>query len=222
MDLLARATRESDDRATREKQARELFAKVAKAGDRHGADALKWLDLRSKTVDPGKFACLKVAHISQAWNMCGVASTTMATAFHGKTSDQYLVKKLCGSPMGEGTDWLDLIAAARKVGLHWELKTYPNDEAGLRDGCASMRKWLDSGHPILLDITVEPPDEPPTGHTVLVVGYTDSGDNWIIDNPAAGPPGIEIWDLKTLAKNWHSRWYSARSPGDSRPIILTR
>ena len=48
--------------------------------------------------------------------MCGVASATMATAFHGKTGDQYELKRLCGSRMGDGTDWMDLISAAAKLG----------------------------------------------------------------------------------------------------------
>ena len=98
------------------------------------ADALKWLALRNERPSPSDFACLKMAHISQGWNLCGVASATMASAFSGKTADQYEVKRLCGSPLGEGTDWLDLIAAAKKLGLRWELKTFPNDQAGLREG----------------------------------------------------------------------------------------
>lgn len=208
--------------AKSEEQASAWFNKAVRPSDNRGADALKWLALRNKTPVPGHFACLKVAHISQGWNMCGVASATMDTAFHAKTADQYEVKRLCGSPMGEGTDWLDLIAAAKKLGLRWELKTFPNDQEGLRAGRTRMMAALDAGHPILLDITVEPPGQPPTGHTLVVVGYEAAGDRWIIDNPALGPPGIQFYDVPTLDKRWHSRWYSQTSPGDSRPIILTQ
>jgi len=203
-------------------QARAWFAKAAGLRDKQAADALKWLDLRQKPAVPGKSVCLNVQHTSQGWNMCGVASATMATAFHGKTGDQYEVKRLCGSPMGDGTDWMDLIAAAAKLGCRWELKTFSFDQTGLRDGCKRMMAWLDSGHPILLDITVERPNRAPTGHTVVVVGYDGAGDRWIVDNPALGPPGIQIYDVPTLDKLWHSRWYSQKSPGTSRPIILTR
>jgi hypothetical protein len=122
----------------------------------------------------------------------------------------------------EGTDWLDIISAAAKLGCSWELKTFPNDQAGLREGQTRMMAWLDAGHPILLDITVERPGRSPTGHTVVVVGYDAAGDRWIIDNPALGPPGIQFYDLPTLDKLWHSRWYSRKSPRTSRPIILTR
>ena len=146
----------------------------------------------------------------------------MATTFHGKTADQYEVKKLCGSPMGEGTDWMDIISAAAKLGCRWELRTFPCDEVGLREGRTRMMAWLDTGHPILLDITVERTGRVPTGHTVVVVGYDAGGDRWIIDNPALGPPGIEFYDMATLNKLWHSRWYSHKSPCTSRPIILTR
>ena len=204
-----------------DEQARTWFAKAAGQHDEQAANALKWLDLRRKPAIPGKSICLKVPHISQGWNMCGVASATMATAFHGKTGDQYEVKKLCGSRMGDGTDWMDLITAAAKLGCRWELKTFSYDQAGLRDGCKRMMAWLDSGHPILLDITVERAGRSPTGHTVVVVGYDAAGDRWIIDNPALGPPGIQVYDLPTLDKLWHSRWYSSKSPGMSRPIILT-
>ena len=58
-------------------------------------------------------------------------------------------------------------------------------------------------------------------HTVVVVGYDAARERWIIDNPALGPPGIQIYSLRTLDKLWHSRWYSRKSPGTSRPIILT-
>lgn len=207
--------------AQSEEQARAWFTKAVCPDDSRAADALKWLDLRKKPPVPGRFACLKVPHISQGWNMCGVASATMATAFHGKTADQYEVKRLCGSPMGAGTDWMDLISAAAKLGCHWDLVTFPYDQAGLREGRTRMMAWLDGGHPILLDITVERPGRSPTGHTIVVVGYDAAGERWIIDNPAIGPPGIQIYDVPTLDKLWHSRWYSCKSPGVSRPIILT-
>lgn len=208
--------------ARSEEHARTWFAKAACPDDRRAADALEWLDLRKKPPVAGRFAYLKIAHISQGWNMCGVAAATMATAFHGKTADQYEVKRLCGSPMGEGTDWMDIVSAAAKLGCHWELVTFPNDRAGLDVGRTRMMAWLDAGHPILLDITVEPPGRSPTGHTVVLVGYDAAGERWIIDNPALGPPGIQFYDLPTLDRLWHSRWYSQKSPGISRPIILTR
>jgi len=216
MYCLGRGVTQSED------QARAWFTKAVRTGDRLAADAREWLDLRKKPQVPGRFACLNVPHISQGWNLCGVAAATMATAFHGKTADQYEVKRLCGSPLGEGTDWMDIISAAAKLGFQWELKTFPNDQAGLREGRTRMMAWLDTGHPILLDITVERPNRPPAGHTVVVVGYDAAGDRWIIDNPALGPPGIQIYDVPTLDKLWHSRWYSSKSPGTSRPIILTR
>jgi hypothetical protein len=208
--------------AQSEKQARAWFAKAVRPDDRRAADALEWLDLRKKPPVPGRFACLQVPHISQGWNLCGVSSAAMATAFHGKTTDQYEVKRLCGSPLGAGTDWMDLISAAAKLGCDWELVTFPYDQAGLREGQTRMRAWLDARHPILLDITVEPPGRLPTGYTVVVVGYDAAGERWIIDNPAMGPPGIQLYDLPTLDKLWHSRWYSHKSRGTSRPIILTR
>ncbi len=216
MYCLGRGVAQSDE------QARTWFAKAVRSGDRHAADALEWLDLRKKPSVPGQFACLHVPHVSQGWNLCGVAAATMATAFHGRTADQYEVKKLCGSPLGEGTDWMDIISGAAKLGCRWELVIFPYDEAGLRDGQARMKQWLDGGHPILLDITEDRPGRSPTGHTVVVVGYDAATQRWIIDNPALGPPGIQLYSLWTLDKLWHSRWYSKTSPGTSRPIILTR
>ena len=158
-----------------DERARDRFAKAAGQRDEQAADALNWLDLRRKPAVAGKSVCLKVPHISQGWNMCGVASATMATAFHGKTGDQYEVKRLCGSPMGDGTDWMDLIAAAAKLGCRWELKTFPYDQAGFRDGCKRMVAWLDSGHPILLDITVERPGRAPPATRWLLWATTRRG-----------------------------------------------
>jgi len=208
--------------AQSEEQARTWFAEAVRSGESRAADALEWLDLRKRPAVRGQFACLGVAHVSQGWNLCGVAAATMATAFHGKTADQYEVKKLCGSPLGEGTDWMDIISGAAKLGCRWELVTFPYDDAGLREGQTRMKDWLDSGHPILLDITVDRSGRTPTGHTVVVVGYDTATQRWIIDNPALGPPGIQLYSLPMLDKLWHSRWYSKTSPGTSRPIILTR
>ncbi|MCY2995433.1 MAG: hypothetical protein NTY19_47345 [Planctomycetota bacterium] len=73
-----------------------------------------------------------------------------------------------------------------------------------------------------MPITVERRGRSPTGHTVVVVGYDAAGERWIIDNPAFGPPGIQVYDVPTLDKLWYSRWYSQTSTGTSRPIILTR
>src|SRR5437763_1901804 len=113
-----------------EAPARQWFTKAVRPGDTRGQDCLEWLDLRKKPAVPGRFACLKVPHISQGWNMCGVASATKVSAFLGKTADQYEMKRLCGSLMGEGTDWQDIVSAAAKVGLRWELVTFPLDQAG--------------------------------------------------------------------------------------------
>jgi hypothetical protein len=207
--------------AVSEKDSRAWFTKAVRPKGHHAADALEWLDLRKKPPAPGHFVCLNVPHVSQGWNLCAAASATMATAFHGKTGDQYELKRLSGSPLGEGTDWSDVIAAAAKLGCRWELVTFPDDPSGLRQGIARMMAWLDAGHPILLDITVGPP-ETSVGHTVVVVGYDGAGQRWIINNPAMGPPGIQIYDQATLEKRWHSRWYSHSSVGVARPIILTR
>jgi TPR repeat protein len=215
MYCLGRGVAQSDE------EARAWFAKGVRSDDNRAADALVWLDLRKKPAVAGQFTCLKVPHISQGWNMCGVASATMAMAFSGKPDDQYEVKRLCGSPMGEGTDWMDIISAAAKVNRHWELVTFPYDQKGLDEGRARMMTWLDAGHPILLDITVDVHGQS-YGHTIVVMGYDAAGQRWIINNPALGPPGIQIYSVAKLENLWHSRCYSSKSPGASRPIILTR
>ena len=207
--------------ARSEEHARTWFAKAACPDDRRAADALEWLDLRKKPPVAGRFAYLKIAHISQGWNMCGVAAATMATAFHGKTADQYEVKRLCGSPMGEGTDWMDIVSAAAKLGCHWELVTFPNDRAGLDVGRTRMMAWLDAGHPILLDITVEPPGRSPTGHTVVLVGYDAAGERWIIDNPALGRRESSSMTCRPWT-DYGTRGGTRKSPLVPRPIILTR
>ena len=207
--------------AASEKEARTWFAKAARPGSHRAADALEWLDLRKKPPAAGHFVCLDVPHVCQGWNLCAAASASMATRFQGKTADQYELKKLSGSPLGEGTDWSDVISAAGKLGCRWELVTFPDDHAGFGQGEARMMAWLDGGHPILLDITPGPP-ETSTGHTVVVMGYDAAGERWILNNPAMGPPGIMICDRSTLEKRWHSRWYSRSSRGTARPIILTR
>jgi hypothetical protein len=116
---------------------------------------------------------------------------------------------------------MDIVSAAAKLRCRWELVTFPYDDAGLRDGQTRMKEWLDAGHPILLDITVARRGRSPTGRSSWWVTMP-RGERWIIDNPALGPPGIQVYDVPTLDKLWYSRWYSQTSTGTSRPIILTR
>ena len=205
-----------------EKEARAWFSKAMRPKDHRAADALEWLDLQKRPAVRGHFVCLNVPHVTQGWWLCAAAAAAMATGFYGQTADQLELKRLSGSPLGEGTDWSNVIAAAAKLGRRWELLTFPDDEAGFREGKARMMASLDAGHPILLDITVGAAGMGSAGHTLLVVGYDAAGERWIINNPAMGPPGIQIFDAAALKKRWHSRWYTHNSPGISRPIILTR
>jgi hypothetical protein len=125
--------------AQSEAQARAWFAKAVHQGGSPGRQP------RSGCVGMARPAqeachpwpvCLQVPHISQGWNLCGVAAATMATAFHGHTADQYEVKRLCGSPPGEGTDWIIMQKSPAQ-------RTHPaTTPSGLRPrGLVNLKRW---------------------------------------------------------------------------------
>lgn len=63
----------------------------------------------------------------------------------GSDKTPYDVKRLCPrSPIGTGTDWADLVAAGQRIGQHWQMATFPNDENGFDQGVAVIRHHLDA------------------------------------------------------------------------------
>jgi len=90
-------------------------------------------------------AYVKVEHLYPGWSNCGATAVAMFARHAGSDKTPYDVKRLCPrSPIGTGTDWADLVAAGQRIGQHWQMATFPNDENGFDQGVAVIRHHLDA------------------------------------------------------------------------------
>ena len=205
--------------------AKESWSLAKRTGSRQGGALLELSEWRAQKPEKGSFAFVEVSHLYQGWNNCGATSIAMFARHLGVDINPYAVKRLCPrSPIGTGTDWADLLEAARQLGQAWELKTFSHDEKGFSEGTQYIRDHLDAGQPVVIDFTItreENGEVLRNGHTLLVVGYRADRDQYIVKNPNQPPPGIEIMSTKELESSWYSRGYSRLGKGKSaRPLIV--
>jgi hypothetical protein len=207
--------------------AREAWEKGApkKGKDaKEAADLLALIDYRTRKPEPGKFAIIEGPHVHQGYNNCGATSTTMLARFQGAKLNEWDFKRLCpNSPIGQGTDWAELVAASGKIGLNWKLVTFPADDKGFEDGTQFLRSEVDAGRPVVIDFTYEGPQYPTgkAGHTLLVTGYIDSGNQIVLRNPAKPTPGLQLMTKEEFNHFWRSSGYTESSNGVVvRPAIV--
>ncbi len=188
-----------------------------------GADLLKLLDYRRRKTEPGVFAYVEGPHIHQGYNNCGATATAMLARFQASKIGAWDFKRLCHSPIGTGTDWGDLMAAAAKIGLHWKLITFTPDDEGFDKGTAFIRSELDAGRPVVIDFRFTGPQYSggAAGHTLDVAGYIASEHLYILRNPAIATPGLELITSDDLKHYWQSNSYGSMAHGVfSRPAIV--
>lgn len=188
-----------------------------------GADLLKLIEYRTGKSEPGKFAYVNGPHVHQGYNNCGATASVMLARFQGAKLGAWDFKRLCPSPIGTGTDWGDLLAAARKIDLHWKLVTFPPDDAGFEKGTAFLKSELDAGRPVVIDFKFIGPEFAggEAGHTLMVAGYIASENLFILRNPAIPTPGLELITAGDLKRYWRSDHYGSLSLGKlSRPAIV--
>jgi TPR repeat protein len=200
----------------KEDAAKELWEEMAKRRNQVAIGLLKLLSWRDKKSEPGKFAYVEYQHVYQGWNNCGATSCAMLARSQGGKTTQYDIKRLCPGPIGTGTDWADLIAAAGKLGHKWKLVTFPNDDAGFAKATDMLRAELDAGRPVGIDFTMPGG----AGHTLTVAGYNLSADEYVLRDPAYSSPGLRVISSKELARFWNSRYYSSVATERCRPAIV--
>lgn len=209
-----------------EKLARKSWSQAAKRGSARAEALLQLAKWRGQKPKTGQLAYVEVDHLYQGWNNCGATSIAMLARHMGCDTSPYDVKRLCPrSPIGTGTDWADLVAAGEKLGQDWKLVTFARDDAGFVEGTKMIRQHLDADRPVVIDFTVVRQSEGKTehfGHTLLVVGYNNEADQFVLKNPNQPPPGIELMSAEELKANWYSRGYSRFAKGvAARPLIVS-
>ncbi|MEZ6064474.1 MAG: C39 family peptidase [Planctomycetaceae bacterium] len=188
-----------------------------------GADLLKLFDHRLQQPRPGKFALLPIEHVHQGWNNCGATSCAIFARAQQHRIGGWDYKKLCPSPLGTGTDWADLVDAAKSVGLRWKLITFTADDTGFTAATDFARQEIDAGRPVVIDFKYIGPQYPggEAGHTLLLAGYDNEQQTFILCNPALPTPGLQLISADDLKHYWRSDHYS-RVSNDvlSRPAIV--
>jgi TPR repeat protein len=195
----------------------------AEMAAQQGADLLRLIQYRRRKAEPGKFALVPVPHLHQGWNNCGATSCAMFARSLGGKVGGWDFKKLCPSPLGTGTDWADLVAAAPKIGQRWKLITFTADDDGFAKATAFARAELDAGRPLVIDFKYIGDRYPggAAGHTLLLAGYLADENLYILCNPAIATPGLHLMTAADLSQYWRSDGYSDSSGGVlSRPAIV--
>lgn len=194
----------------------------AAASAQQGADLLKLMEHRQRAGEPGKFALVKMPHIHQGYNNCGATACATFARFQGHSIGGWDFKSLCPSPLGTGTDWGDLLAAAKKIGQNWKLVTFTPDDAGFDQATSFLKRELDAGRPVVVDFKYIGPEYPggEAGHTLNVCGYLAEENLYILCNPAVATPGLQLITAADLKNFWRSDHYGELSKGVlSRPAF---
>ena len=193
------------------------------ASAQQAADLLKLIDYRKRKGEPGKFAFVQMPHIQQGYNNCGSTACAIFARFQGSKIGGWDFKRLCPSPLGTGTDWGHLLDASKKIGQKWKLITFTPDDEGFDQATAMLKSELDAGRPVVVDFKYIGPQYPngSAGHTLNVCGYIAAEDLYILCNPAAATPGIQLITAEDLKNFWRSDHYGALSKGVlSRPAFV--
>ena len=188
-----------------------------------GADLLALMEYRTRRPAPGTFNILPVPHLLQGWNNCGATSCAMLARALGKRIGSWDYKKLCPSPPGTGTDWGDLVAASRQLGLAGRLVTFTPDDEGFAQATAFARGEVDAGRPVVIDFKYLGPQYPngEAGHTLLLAGYLADQDLYVLCNPAIATPGLQLISAADLKRYWRSDHYGRISSNVlSRPALV--
>lgn len=220
-------------------EARALWTKVAKMNptrptsnpeqpsgemaSQQGADLLKLMEWRQRKPESGKFGLVSVPHVLQGWNNCGATSCAMFARALGKPVTGWDYKRFCGSPLGTGTDWGDLVKASAKIALRWRLVTFTPDDDGFDKATAFARGEIDAGRPVVVDFKYVGPQYPngEAGHTLLLAGYIAAENLYVLCNPAIPTPGLQLISAEDLKHYWRSDHYGALSHNVlSRPAIV--
>jgi uncharacterized protein YvpB len=149
---------------------------------------------------------LDVPQVSQGMQpWCVPASVAMALAYYGQEVSPARLKQLAESHKHPSqrnvhvTSWLDMQRGLKKIGARWTIEHYPNTLAGFQDGLRDIKRSLDRGRPVLVDVDLL------TGHTFVIVGYNDKEQVLYFRDPLLKDGRQRILSYGMLYQNWHNR-----------------
>lgn len=206
------------------KKSRIWWQEAAKYGDDTAKHLLNMVDWRQLRPQRGMHAYVEVDHLYQGWNNCGATTMAMFLRSCNINATPYDVKRLCPSPATTGTDWAHLAAAGKKLGRPVSMPVFAHTDQGFSDGVRFICQQLDAKRPVIVDFTynrMENGVRKANGHTLLVVGYNVTRNQFILKNPNRPAPGIETMTASEFKRNWYSKGYSRMAKGQvGRPMMV--
>lgn len=161
---------------------------------------------------------LDVPHIRQPPNLCVPTSAAMILAYFGQVMDPRRLKVMAEghkSPSQRNADftyWDDLDHALRQLGHRWTIRHYPRTEAGFRRGLRDLKRSLDRGRPVMIEIHQD------VGHTLVVTGYHEASGIVFLADPFLPTGQSRVLGYDQLRENWHDHQFGpSRSAFFSRP-----
>jgi hypothetical protein len=144
--------------------------------------------------------------------MCVPTSAAMVLEYFGDTVSPMAVKSMCPSHEDfAGTYYVDLVVGLEKLGYHWQIERFRANHAGFESGLHTIAAAIEAGNPVLASTF-----SPPIGHTMVVVGYSDSAKTLkLLD------PNRQLGSAKGVSfREFEKIWRDNLEP-DHRYIILT-
>jgi len=203
----------------------------AKAGGSAAVSALKALATKGHVTAQGTLKYLQlrdaatavlvkdVPFVHQAYNFCGVASSTMLLRYQGVKVSQFDVARTrTVNKWGEGSYWDELVSVAGKLGRKWRIDSFANTEQGFTTAKSALIRELRAGRPVIIDILESLSSD--SAHSIVVCGYDPPSAEFLVRNPALPFPGFQVFPEKRLKVIWRSRGFIPKNDKLLRPMML--
>jgi hypothetical protein len=161
-----------------------------------------------------------VPFVHQAYNFCGLASSTMILRSKGVATSQFdLARKRSHHQWGQGTDWQQLVSVASQSGQKWKIVAFPYTPAGFARSKETLLAQLKSGASAIIDILEN--ESSPSAHSIVICGYDSKAGEFLARNPALSFPGFQAFSDDRLKTIWRSRGFIPKNKVLQRPLIAT-
>lgn len=191
---------------------------LAAKGHLTAQGALKFFKLAEAETAP---LVKDVPFVHQAYNFCGVASSTMLLRHQGVNISQFDVARTrTMNQWGEGSHWDELVAVAGKLGRKWRIDSFANTESGFTTARAALLRELRAGRPVIIDIMEN--ESSTSAHSVVVCGYDPQSSECLVCNPALPFPGFQVFTEERLKVLWRSRGFIPKNLELLRPMMLAK
>jgi hypothetical protein len=178
---------------------------------------LKYLELKREE----KPLVQKTRFVHQAYNFCGVASSTMLSQHYGGKLSQFeFAKQRANHKWAHGSHWDELADVAKKLEQDWTIRAFPVTDSGYEEAISATAEILRRGEPVIVDIRED--EANPGAHSILAVGYDPDSGELLVLNPAISFPGYQVFSEERLKQVWKSSGYLPSLRKEARAIMYYR